>query len=202
MLIIRVVRERLQRYGKPVLIGECGLDWRPPRGTLDVAPRASIGVRHAVWASIVSGAMCGRMLWWQDGYDQFEDADLLQHYQKIAVTAATFVEGVDYTGFQPIMCMPTRNVTGAMLGSKTTVLGWFRDVKCAAPNWPVQPIEKATVSLSVHHPTWSVQFVDPVSGDNIETRSVTATAEQLQLVLPKFEGSIAFKLVALPATPD
>jgi hypothetical protein len=202
MQIIRMVRERLQRYGKPVLLGECGLDWRPPRGTLDVAPRAKFGIRHAVWASIVSGAMCGRMLWWQDGYDQFERADLLQHYQEIAVTAAAFVEGVDYSGFQPIMCSRSRNITGAMLGSETAVLGWFRDSECAAPKWPVKPVEKATVSLRVSHPTWSVQFVDPITGHDIETRRVAASGEQLQLVLPKFEGSIAFKLVALPATSE
>lgn len=54
-----------------LLIGECGLDWAPPRGTLDVAPGAEVGIRHAIWASVVSGGMSGRMLWWQDGWDQF-----------------------------------------------------------------------------------------------------------------------------------
>ena len=71
-LILKSVRERLRDYGKPVLIGECGLDWAPPRGTLEVAPGAEVGIRHAIWASVVSGAMSGRMLWWQDGWDQFE----------------------------------------------------------------------------------------------------------------------------------
>ena len=36
-LILSSVRSRLKRYGKPVLIGECGLDSAAPHGTLDVA---------------------------------------------------------------------------------------------------------------------------------------------------------------------
>ena len=79
-LILSTVRERLRKYGKPVLLGECGLNSAPPRGTLDVAARAEVGIRHAIWAAVVSGAMNGRMLWWQDGYDQFEKADLCRHY--------------------------------------------------------------------------------------------------------------------------
>jgi hypothetical protein len=56
-LILNSVRERLQACRKPVLIGECVLDWAPPRGTLDVAPSAEVGIRHALWAAAVSGAM-------------------------------------------------------------------------------------------------------------------------------------------------
>ncbi len=82
--ILSVVRQRLGKYRKPVLLGECGLDSRPPRCTLDVSPRAEVGIRHAIWAAVVSGAMNGRMLWWQDGYDQFEKADLCRHYQQAA----------------------------------------------------------------------------------------------------------------------
>ena len=75
-MIIATVRQRLTRYGKPVLLGECGLDSAPPRATLEVAARAAVGSRHAIWAAVVGGALKGRMLWWQDGYDQFEKVDL------------------------------------------------------------------------------------------------------------------------------
>ena len=75
-LIIDTVRQRLRRYGRPVFIGESGLDSRGLEGTLAEAPRAHVGIRHAIWAALVSGAMNGRMLWWQDGHDLFHDADL------------------------------------------------------------------------------------------------------------------------------
>jgi hypothetical protein len=59
-MILRSVRQRLATYGKPVMLGECGLDWRPPRGTLDVSERAPVALRHAIWAAMVSGAAT----WW------------------------------------------------------------------------------------------------------------------------------------------
>ena len=198
-MILRVVRQRLARYGKPVLIGECGLDWRPPRppdGTFDTAPRAKVGIRHAVWASVVSGAMCGRMLWWQDGYDQFEKADLLRHHQTVASTAAAFVKGVDYTGFKPVTCTPGAELIGGALGNERAVLGWFRDARCKPPTWPVRRVEGAAVSLRVKHARWRVRFVDPVTGKTVQDREVTAADGRLNLTLPAFEDSIAFKLEA------
>ena len=118
--------------------------------------------------------MSGRMLWWQDGYDQFEQADLLKHFQKIAVSAAVFVKGVDYTGFAPIRCLPSTNLTGGTLGNRRQVLGWFRDTKCTAPTWPTRPLEGETVAIDAKHSIWRVQFVDPCSCKRVDTRRVTA----------------------------
>jgi hypothetical protein len=113
-LILSTVRARLAKYGKPVLIGESGLNSGPPRGTLEVAPHAEVGIRHAIWAAVVSGAMNGRALWWQDGYDQFEKADLCRHYQKAAAPAAAFVRGVDYAGFVPVPCKLSAGLIGSI----------------------------------------------------------------------------------------
>ena len=65
--IIAEVRQKLADYGKPVLIGESGLNASPPDGsTLETAARASVGVKHAIWAGLVSGALDARALYWQD----------------------------------------------------------------------------------------------------------------------------------------
>jgi hypothetical protein len=68
--LITEVRSMLAKYRKPVLIGESGLsfltpDTNPP--TLTTAGRAEIGIKLAIWAAVVSGAMNGRALWWEDG---------------------------------------------------------------------------------------------------------------------------------------
>jgi hypothetical protein len=60
----------LAEYQKPVMIGESGLsfelpDRNPP--TLTTADQADIGIKITIWAAIVSGAMNGRSLWWEDG---------------------------------------------------------------------------------------------------------------------------------------
>jgi hypothetical protein len=194
-LILNSVRERLQTYRKPVLIGECGLDWAPPRGTLDVAPGAEVGIRHAIWASVVSGAMSGRMLWWQDGWDQFEKVDVCRHYDQAAVLAAAFIKGTDVTDFAPVACNAP-GLMGAMLGNDRRLIGWFRDARCVPPQWATTNLSGREVTLGERAGTWKVEFVDPLSGEVIKTRTLEAKKDQLKIPLPAFQGSIALRLTA------
>src|SRR5690606_1322192 len=56
-------REVWHSTSKPVLIGESGLDAAAPDGTtLTSAPRAAVGLEHALWAELVSGAASARAL--------------------------------------------------------------------------------------------------------------------------------------------
>jgi hypothetical protein len=194
-LILTSVRDRWQTFHKPVLIGECGLDWAPPRGTLDVAPGAEVGIRHAIWASVVSGALSGRMLWWQDGWDQFEKADVCRHYEQAAAPAAAFVKGVDFTDFAAVAC-EAAGLKGAMLGNDRRLIGWFRDADCAAPKWPLKNVSGREVTLGGRTGNWQAEFVDTTSGRVIKTIAVEAKQKQLKVSLPTFQGSIALRLTA------
>jgi hypothetical protein len=194
-LILKSVHERLQTYRKPVLIGECGLDWAPPRGTLDVAPGAEVGIRHAIWASAVSGAISGRMLWWQDGWDQFERADVCRYYQQAAVPAVAFVKGMDFTGFAPVAC-DAPGLMGGMLGNDRRLIGWFRDAQCVPPQWTLKEVSGREVALVGYAGAWKAEFVDTTSGRVIKTSTVQAEKNQLKIPLPAFRGSIALKLTA------
>jgi hypothetical protein len=196
-LILSAVRARLRKYGKPVLLGECGLDAAPPRGTLDVAPRAAVGIRHAIWAAVVSGAMNGRMLWWQDGYDQFEKADLCRHYHQAAAPAAAFVRGVDYTGFEPVSCDLPAGVKGAVLGNGKERLGWFRDARCGPPDWAMRRLSDQQVAVDAAGKSWQVEFFDPVTGKSTGKRQITPRGQRLRIPLPAFRGSVAVKLKRL-----
>jgi hypothetical protein len=196
-LIISVVRARLKKYGKPVLLGECGLDAAPPRGTLDVAARAEVGIRHAIWASVVSGAMNGRMLWWQDGYDQFEKADLCRHYHKAAAPAAAFVRGVDYTGFETVACDLPAGVKGAVIGNGNVRLGWFRDARCGPPDWPMKRLSDQQVKVGAPGKSWLVEFFDPVTGKPTGKSRIAPRDQRLRITLPAFQGSVAVRLTRL-----
>jgi len=193
-VIIATVRQRLGKYGKPVLLGECGLSSAPPRGTLDVAARAPVGIRHAIWAAVVSGAMNGRMLWWQDGYDQFEKVDLCRQYQEAAAPAAAFVRGVDYTGFVPVACDLPVGLKGAVIGNDHLRLGWFRDARCAPPAWPIAPLANQEVALPAVGKSWQVEFFEPATGQSIGKTAVAPHEQRLRIMLPAFNGSIAMKV--------
>lgn len=198
-LILASVRERLEKYGKPVMIGECGLDSAPPRGkTLETAPRADVGVRHAIWAALVSGAMNGRALWWQDGYDEFENADICRHYHTAAVPAVAFAKGIDFRRFAPIACKLSPGLRGAVLGNEQSMIGWMRDGRCSPPNWPADPTSNQSLSLDAAGELWSVEFFDTKSGQSIgEQRKLKADSGRLTIPIPEFRESIAFKLKKL-----
>ena len=198
-MILSSVRSRLSRYDKPVLIGECGLDSASPRGTLEMASRASVGIRHAVWAAMVSGAMNGRALWWEDGYDQFEKVDLSSHYNDIASAASAFAKGIDYSGFAPLRCTPSKGIKGAILGNDRSAVGWFRDTECTPPNWPIRRLASQQVTLDLAAGRWAIEFIDPVSGKSLGKRSYTAAGNGITLEIPEFQDSIAFRLNAADA---
>ncbi|MBI5830739.1 MAG: hypothetical protein HZB16_00325 [Armatimonadetes bacterium] len=190
-LVLSQVRAHLSAFDKPVLLGESGLNWRPPRGTLDASERAVIGIRHAVWAALVSGAMNARMLWWQDGYDQFEGVDLVGRFQDVGQTAAAWVKGLDATGLLPVECRMSDGLRGAALAGGPTVLGWFRDARCAAPDWPTAPTAGQWVEIAAADGPWQMAFVDPASGKVTAQPDATAAGGRLRLALPEFAASIA-----------
>lgn len=199
-LILRSVRERLSAYHKPVMIGECGLDWRPPRGTLDASERAPVGIRFAIWAASVSGAMNARALWWQDGYDQFEKADLCSQYQKIAMPVAEFVKDVDFAGMSPVECKTTVGVCGGVLGSARNsagqgkmIAGWFRDKWCHAPTWNMEPAKGEVVVIPARDGYWTLDIVDTESGKVVLRKGALAYGGTLVVELPEFQGSIAIR---------
>ena len=196
-LIISTVHQRLKAYAKPVLLGECDLDSAPPRGTLDAAAHAEVGIRHAIWASVVSGAMNGRMLWWQDGNDQFEKVDLCSRYEQAAAPAAAFVRGIDCTGFRPIPCTLPGPLKGAAIGNDKMLLGWFRDARCDPPDWPTRPMPRQAVSVDLPGSLWQAEFVDTATGKPVDRVRLVAHDRRVRIAFPEFQGSIAVRLTRL-----
>jgi hypothetical protein len=192
-LIISSVRDRLKKYGKPVMLGECGLDAGAPRGTLDAAPRAEVGIRHAIWASVVSGAMTGRMLWWQDGYDQFENVELCRKYDGVAKTAAEFVRGVDFEGFVPVECATSVRLKGATIGNERERLGWFWDAACEPPEWVERVVSGKEVTMEGKG-SWEVEFVEPATGKVMGKARVEGREARVRVVLPEFRGDVAVRM--------
>lgn len=196
-MIIESVRDRLRKYGKPVLIGECGLDARPPAKTLTLAERAPVGIRHALWASVVSGAMNGRMLWWEDGYDKYEHADIAGRYEDAATPMACFAQGISFKDLKPADVILSKNLKGAALGSDKLIVGWFRDAQCSPPDWPVRRLSAESITLpKAGGRRWTVQFYDTPSGKPKGKAVPVDSSAGLVIALPEFSESIA--LIASP----
>ncbi|MGE5838662.1 MAG: hypothetical protein ACM34H_01925 [Deltaproteobacteria bacterium] len=202
--LISAVRSMLAKYHKPVLIGESGLSFETPDSyppTLTTADRANLGIEHATWAAVVSGAMNGRSLWWEDGvaiYFPSLSMPFIQKYAEAELPAANFVRGVDFTSFQPLTSTASSGILRAAVGNEKMVLGWYRDATSEPPNWNLKPkISKQTVSISVSGTAanWQVDFYNTRTGtDQIGSVIVTRTGDKVMIPLPDFTDDIAFKM--------
>jgi hypothetical protein len=195
-LILTSVRERLERYGKPIFIGECGLDAGGPRNELVNLPRAPAGIRHAIWAAAVSGAMNGRMLWYEDGYDQYSGLDLRTQHKDASAPIGRFVKGVDFSDFKPIVATTSPDLMGAAIGNERVALGWFRDALCEPPDWPVRRLESQSVTLEIpgDAPRWAVVFCDTETGLEIDESLAYRRGDKIVVNLPAFSDAIAFRM--------
>ena len=202
--IISGVRQDLATYNKPVLISESGLsaetpDSNPP--TLTTAANASIGIKHAIWAGVVSGALNGRALYWEDGFAIYFPAlnmPFIQKYADADLPAEKFVSGIDFAGFKPLTSQSSGSVFGGVLGNEKMVIGWYRDAGCEPPDWKLQPvITKQTVNITVPGSAsqWKVDFYNTKTGtDIISSDTVSRSGDTIAVSLPDFSDDIAFKM--------
>ena len=225
-ILTNVSAFRTAHPNKPVFIGESGLHHLPPNdpaNSYTLAPNAAVGINQAIWAGAVSGAMTARMLWFEDGYDQFHIPDLCIYaqfgaypectdgdpstvltlyslYANASAPVAAFLSGVDYSGFEPLTPVLSADLLGAALGDDSTILGWVRDVQTVGPDWLIRPLTAQTVTVTPpgQFPDWLVTFYDTSTGSLLH--SVYTSRQQpngeIVVALPNFSGSIAFQLHA------
>jgi hypothetical protein len=202
--ILDSVPQLIKKYKKPVMIGESGLSALTPDSvpaTLTTAARAAVGIKHAIWAAIVSGAMNGRALWWEDGvgiYFPELSWSYLNKYANADLAASRFIDKVDFKNFTPFNIQFSLAITGAVIGNEKMILGWFRDAKCEPPDWKLLPvISKQSVTITVPGSTtnWKVDFYNTKTGtDIIQSITTTQKGNKITISLPDFTDDIAFKM--------
>jgi hypothetical protein len=194
----------INKYQKPVMIGESGLsaltpDSRP--ATLTIAAKADVGIKHAIWAAMVSGAMNGRALWWEDGvgiYFSELSWSYLNKYANADLAASRFIDKVDFKNFKPLNVQFSSTITGAVIGNEKMILGWFRDAKCEPPGWNLLPViskQSVTITMPGSAANWKVDFYNTKTGtDIIQSITTTRKGNKITISLPDFTDDIAFKI--------
>ena len=127
--LYEIVRRTWERYRKPVLVAEFGVDWRwegltdKPLYYLD---REGVGLHDGLWATVMAGSPATAMSWWWDNY--VHPYNLYHHFRAIA----SFLRGIDpaATGFRRLeaeMVVPS-DLSGEELADVTVFpsLGWAR----------------------------------------------------------------------------
>jgi hypothetical protein len=202
--ILEQVPLLLNTYHKPVLIGESGLNAIAPdtgEGKITLSPNARIGFQHAIWAELVSGAMNGRALWWEDGYGLYIQGlgmPYIQKYTDLEAPVLRFAEGLDMTGFKPVPARTSSKLFGAALGNETNIIGWYRDASCEPPDWNLQAVisgQSVKVPVPGSAESWKIDFYSTKDGKTIlSSVSLPSKGSTVVIPLPDFQNDIVFKM--------
>lgn len=201
----RVVTERAQGVwqltSKPVLVGESGLDAAPPEGmTSSSAPGAAVGLQHAIWAELVSGAASARALYWEDGYAVYYPGTglpLVTLRHELEVEAARWLAGKDFRGRVPVSVSGDPSLFGTAMADAASVFGWARNDQLSPPEWSAPLLERGRVQvplpLEASDGAWAVTLTNPDDGSVTEVEGRSSHGEL------SFEVETPFSSVAFDA---
>lgn len=65
--LTRLIADARGRYGKPMLFGEFGIDWRSARHQVE-RDSAGLHLHEGLWSAVFAGGAGTAMTWWWDGY--------------------------------------------------------------------------------------------------------------------------------------
>jgi len=182
------------KLGKPVLIGEAGVDFNGPAETLAADPDFT-GFRDILWAGLLSGSAGTGMTWWWDNVVDPKNAYPL--FQPVADILA----GVDpaTAGFVPVSVDIEPNLRLLALASDDLVLGWVKNLDDLwylggdpAPTGPV------LLPLDLAQGTWTVTWIATHDAPVPEPSELVAAGGETALELPPFSRDVAFRLDRMP----
>ena len=200
MGMVASVAEQLEGYGKPVMIGEEGLDASPPTGRPDQLDRAHVGYRQAIWAAMMSGVCVGGMFWWISGYGPPEEggaraAPMDGRHPGLARPASTFAERVDFSEMRRVGVATSEEVMALAMGDDKTIIGYARDNACVCPEWPARQVsgEEAKIATGWRGSA-RVTYYTPATLEVISRGDLTVEGGLLRLELPTFSEDLVVRI--------
>ena len=179
------------KYNKPVLQGELGINWESGHESAKADP-TGISIRQATWAGMMSGGLGGGMQWWWDSW--IHPNNLWYLYQGAGLFANKMdLTGTDYSFLHEDGNAILSNSKAGALGYKFNdrVYGYIYnlDWKYYVPN--VANINNLTYSIPMQAGSYTVTFYNSVTGAVISTQTVSSVGV-ITLNVPTFAEDIAF----------
>lgn len=185
---------KLDRFGKPRLIGEFGITWKEPDIALDKS-RKGTPLHDALWASIMTGDAGGALTWWWDNY--LEPLNLWP----VFVGISRFVAPIDFAhrNFNPIS-LHAEGLTVEAMQDRVSgeTVAWLHD---PASNWKsdaagIEPKAWTGVSLLVpaSKPV-SLEVWDTRLGIVVARSRLRPLDGSVVAYLPSFRRDVALRLV-------
>lgn len=184
---------KLDRIGKPRLIGEFGITWKEPDIKLDKA-KLGTPLHDALWASIMTGDSAGALTWWWDNY--LEPLDLWP----VFVGISRFVAPIDFANrsFRPL-AIKCEGLTGLGMQDARSgeTIAWLHD---PASTWKSDAdgmVPRQWMDTVVTIPAskrMTVEYWDTRAGAVIRKERLEPSQGLISLRVPTFVRDIAVHL--------
>ncbi len=180
----------LQRFGKPVLVGEVGVDYRGPAETLAADPHGS-AFHDFLWSGLFSESAGTGMSWWWDNV--VDPQDWYYHLGPLASVlagqrlAGMQAEAATAEGAAGLRAWLLLGPDGGVAWVKNVANQWF------SPDGST--ISGATLRLPVRwEGSWTATWVDTYGGGTMSTVDVESSGGETTLDIPDFARDIALRL--------
>lgn len=184
--------ERLwQKYKKPILHSEIGINWRSGTETFEEDPQG-ISLHQQCWAGMMGGGAGGAMNWWWDSF--VHPANLYFRFtgaSKFSLQMNLIGESYEQLRFDEDIRIDGDEI--GILGYRVDnrVYGYLFD-----QNWIYNGKEVDTKALSVTIPIangkYTIRLFNTVSGDVKKEEKVSIRDERLTFTIENFHRDLAF----------
>jgi hypothetical protein len=183
--------------GKPVLLGEAGVDFRGPVETLAADPQHR-GLHELIWSGLFAGGSGTGMTWWWDNViDPQDQYGQLDGIWRLTAGVAWDHEQFDVDPAGVTVAAPGLSLRALPLIGRSTALVWIRN---ANHTWYQPDLTAVTgATLTIRDPQadrWAITWIEPQSGA-ILSESSTAPHGAVRLDVPTFAGEIAVRIDGL-----
>lgn len=181
----------INKYDKPVQIGEIGIDWESGQNAKKVDPNG-ISIRQALWAGMMSGSVGGGNQWWWDSW--IHPNNLWTLYKG----AGSFSQKLNLKG-NDYELLTNNNFT--LNNSSTNLLGYKFNNRIYGyvfnKSWTYfgktpTSVSNLEINVGLTNGSYELAFYNTVTGDEISHQNVTVTDNKVIIKVPTFNEDIAF----------
>ncbi|NNL65040.1 MAG: DUF5060 domain-containing protein [Myxococcales bacterium] len=189
---------RLLQFGKPVLIGEAGIDFRGIAETLAEDPEGE-GFHDIVWTGLFAGAIGSGMSWWWDGV--VDPQDWYFHFEGLARLTAgvAFPQERFRQSIEAVDGAP--DVSAWVLSGKDTVLAWLKNGRHEYYHPDRAPVSGAELVVPLQRgDAWAGYWLDPWTGAILAPAALSTPPVKgpPTLAVPDFSRDVALRLDRKP----
>lgn len=182
----QVLNRLFDKYGKPVLQSEIGINWENGAATAQLDP-TGITLRQAAWAGFMGGGAGGAMHWWWDSW--VHPGNLYHQFQG----AAAYARLLDLSGTYEKLTATFTNNSLSILGYRypDRLYGYIYDKRWIHSNDNSTAMSNVKMTLTLTAGDYEITFYDAHSGEALRTETFTASGNR-QFTLPDFRSDLAF----------